>query len=81
MGEVQPGKAKMFLVDISYIFSRGEIENVFVQVNKFILLANLLLLDMEEDVDVPIIIGRLFLLAGHTIIDVVTRQLIMRVFN
>lgn len=81
MGEVKLTTIKLQLVDTSYTFSRDEVENVLVKVNKFILLANFVVLDMEEDEDVPIIMGRPFSAIGHSIIDVAARELIARVFN
>lgn len=72
---------KLLLIDKSYIFSRGEVENVLVKDNKFILLADFMVLDMEEQKDVPIIMGRLFLPSGSTINDVAVGELMMRVFN
>lgn len=48
-------------MDISYIFPWGEIESIFVNVGKFIFQADFVVLDMEEDKDVPIIMTTLFL--------------------
>ena len=53
LGEVQPTTVKWQLADISYIYPIGEIENVLVKVSKFILPADFIVIDMEEDKDVP----------------------------
>lgn len=53
-----------------YIFARGEIENIFVKVDKFIFLVDFVILDMDEDKDVPIILEWPFVATGKTLIDV-----------
>lgn len=50
-----------------------------VKVDKYIFLANFFVLDMEEDKDVPLIMGRPFLATKRTLIDVATGELIMKV--
>lgn len=50
-----------------------------VKVDKFIFSANFFVLDMEEDKDVLLIMGRPFLATKQTLIDVATRELIMKV--
>lgn len=47
--------------------------------DKFIFRANLVALDMEEDKNVPIIMGRPFLATGRTFIDVALGEMIMKV--
>ena len=55
------------------------IENVLVKVEKFIFLADFIVLDMEEDKEVPIILGRPFLATGRALIDIESRELTLRV--
>ena len=43
---------------------------MLVKVDKFIFLIDFIVLDMEEDREIPIILGRLFLVAGKAMIDV-----------
>lgn len=66
------------LADRSLTYPRGIIEDVLIKVEKFIFPADFLILDMEEDKDVPLILGRPFLATGGTIIDVKRGQLILR---
>ena len=47
--------------------------------DKFIFPADFIVLDMEEDKEVPIILGRPFLTTGRTVIDVQKGELTMRV--
>ncbi|KAL5555523.1 hypothetical protein UlMin_037759 [Ulmus minor] len=58
---------------------RGIIEDVLVKVDKFIFPVNFIVLDMEEDREVPLILGRPFLATGRTLIDVHQGKLILRV--
>ncbi|KAF7802389.1 uncharacterized protein G2W53_041500 [Senna tora] len=67
------------MVDRSIAYPRGIIENVLVKVDKLILPADFIVLDYEEDKNVPIILGTPFLTIGRTIIDVQKGELTMRV--
>ena len=58
---------------------RGIIEDVLVKVDKFIFPADFIILDMEEDLNVPIILGRPFLATGQALIDVQKGELKLRV--
>ena len=49
------------------------------KVNKFIFIANFIVLDMEEDKEIPIILGRPFLATGRAMIDVQRGKLKLRV--
>ena len=51
------------------------VEDVLVKVNKFIFLANFVVLDMEEDHEVPLILGRPFLATDRALIDVESDEL------
>ena len=48
----------------------GLIEDVLVKVEKFIFSVDFIVLDMEEDKEIPIILGRPFLATGRAMIDV-----------
>jgi hypothetical protein len=51
---------------------------VLVKVDKFIFPADFLILDMEEDKDIPLILGRPFLATSRALIDVEKGQLNLR---
>ena len=55
------------------------IEDVIVKVDKFIFPADFIVLDMEEDKEIPIILGRPFLATGRAMIDVQRGELKLRV--
>nr|GEW74105.1 hypothetical protein [Tanacetum cinerariifolium] len=54
-------------------------ENVLVRIGKFIFPIDFIILDIPEDNDVPLIVGRPFLSTAHSKIDVYKRKFILRV--
>ena len=70
LGEACPTTVTLQLTDRSLKHPRGGIEDVLVKVDKFILLTDFIVLDMEEDKEIPIILGRPFLATGKALIDV-----------
>ncbi|XP_062114199.1 uncharacterized protein LOC133825248 [Humulus lupulus] len=60
IGEAKPTTVTLQLADHSMAHSEGKIEDVIVQVDKFIFPADFIILDYEADRDVPIILGRPF---------------------
>ena len=52
---------------------------MLIKVGKFILPADFIILDMEEDEQIPIILGRPFLATGRALIDVQKGELKLRV--
>ncbi|XP_070025166.1 uncharacterized protein [Nicotiana sylvestris] len=58
--------------------SLGIIDDVLVRADKFILLADFVILDFEVHYEVPIIWGRPFLATGKTLVDVEAGELTFR---
>ena len=79
LGEARPTTVTLQLVDRSLKHPKGVIEDVLVKVDKFIFPANFIMLDMEEDKEIPIILGRPFLATGRAMIDVQRGELKLRV--
>ena len=79
LGEPKSTTISLQLVDRSYQHRRGIIENVLVKVGKFVLPADFVILDMEEDDSVPIILGIPFLATGKAQINVQEGELKLRV--
>ena len=79
LGEVKPTSVTLQLADRSLTYPRGVIEDVLVKVDKFIFPVDFIVLDMEEDRDVPLILGRPFLATGRALIDVQKGELTLRV--
>ena len=68
--EVKPTTISLQLADRSIKYPRGVIEDVLVKVDKFIFPADFIVLDMDEDEEIPLILGRPFLVTCGTLIDV-----------
>ncbi|XP_070020205.1 uncharacterized protein [Nicotiana sylvestris] len=80
LGKQEVGRALCDLgANRSLVMLEGIIEDVLVQVGKFILPVDFIILDYEADEEVPIILGRPFLATGGAIIDVREGKLKMRV--
>ncbi|XP_012835563.1 PREDICTED: uncharacterized protein LOC105956264 [Erythranthe guttata] len=70
LGDIKLVSVTLQLADRSLIYPKGIVEDVLVKVDKFIFPADFVVLDMEEDKEIPFILGRPFLRTGRTIIDV-----------
>ena len=79
LGEAHPTTVTLQLADRSLKHLRGVIEDVLEKVDKFIFPIDFIVLDMEEDKEIPIILGRQFLATGRAMIDVQRGELKLRV--
>ncbi|XP_062075080.1 uncharacterized protein LOC133779099 [Humulus lupulus] len=79
LGEARPTIVTLQLANRSLTHPQGIIEDVLVKVDKFIFPADFIVLDMEEDANVPIILVRPFLATGKALIDVQKGELRLRV--
>ncbi|XP_062100739.1 uncharacterized protein LOC133806660 [Humulus lupulus] len=79
LGEARPTTVTLQLVHQSVKHPHGIIKDVLVKVDKFIFPTNFIDLDMEEDANVPIILGRPFLATGQALIDVQKGELKLQV--
>ncbi|XP_038904239.1 uncharacterized protein LOC120090584 [Benincasa hispida] len=77
----RPTTVTLQLADRSITHPKGKIEDVLVQVDKFIFPADFIILDYEVDTEVPIILGCPFLATEQALIDVQKRELTIRVNN
>jgi len=68
--KVKPTRMKLQLADRSIKCSYGVIEDVLVKVDKFTFPVDFVILDMEEDTEVPLILGCPFMKTARVIIDV-----------
>ncbi|GJY49701.1 putative reverse transcriptase domain-containing protein [Tanacetum coccineum] len=60
-------------------YPKGIAKNVLVGIGKFVFPVDFIILDMPEDVKVPLILGRPFLSTAHAKIDVFKRKITLRV--
>ncbi|KAK5770394.1 hypothetical protein PVK06_046544 [Gossypium arboreum] len=77
--EPKPTKMSIQLADRSVKYPRGIIEDVLVKVDKFIFPVDFVVLDMDEDVELPLILGRPFLETARAVNDVGDGKLVLRV--
>ncbi|XP_050124961.1 uncharacterized protein LOC126602168 [Malus sylvestris] len=78
-GELKPTSSIIQLADRSITYPRRVIEDVIVKVDDLYLPADFMVLDMDEDLTTPIILGRPFLATARTLIDVEAGTLTFRV--
>src|SRR5262249_34378312 len=81
LGEPKPTRMSLQLADRSVKLPRGVVEDVLVKVQDFIFPVDFVILDIESDVDIPLILGRPFLATARAIIDVDDGKLMLRVGN
>ncbi|CAN6579036.1 unnamed protein product [Malus baccata var. baccata] len=78
-GELKPTSVSLQLADRSVTYPLGILEDVIIKVDKFYLPADFIVLDMKEDKEVPLILGRPFMATARTLIDVEAGTLTLRV--
>ncbi|XP_017976453.1 PREDICTED: uncharacterized protein LOC108661968 [Theobroma cacao] len=77
--EIKTITVTLQLADRSIKYPIGIIENVLVKVEKFYISIDFIVLEMDEDVEIPLILGRLFLATVGEIIDVKNGKLTFKV--
>ncbi|KAG8499357.1 hypothetical protein CXB51_005838 [Gossypium anomalum] len=78
LGKPKQTRISIQLADKTIRFPRGIIEDLLVKIDKFILPVGFVALDIEEDSNTPLILGRPFLASVRMIIDVGTGELTLR---
>ncbi|GJR50180.1 putative reverse transcriptase domain-containing protein, partial [Tanacetum coccineum] len=79
LGELAHTKLTVELADRTVKYPKGIAENVLVGIAKFTFLIDFIILDMPEDIKVPLILGRPFLSTSRAKIDVYKRNITLRV--
>ena len=79
LGELTPTAITLQMADRSMAQPEGILEDVLVKVGKFIFLVDFVIMKMEEDTQVPLLLGRPFLATGAALIDVQKGELTLRV--
>jgi hypothetical protein len=74
----KPTKMQLTLADRSIKYPYGILEDVLVRCSEFVFPADFVILDMEECVEVPVLLGRPFLATGRALIDVEMGDLMLR---
>ncbi|GJS75397.1 gag-pol polyprotein [Tanacetum coccineum] len=81
LGELAPTRLIIELADRTIKRPKGIAENVLVRIDKFVFPVDFVVLDMPEDIKVPLILGRPFLSTAHAKINVFKRKITLRVVD
>ncbi|XP_070049859.1 uncharacterized protein [Nicotiana tomentosiformis] len=81
IGRARPTSILLQLADRTVKSPSGILDDVFVQVGKFVFLVDFVILDCQVDEEIPIILGRPFWATGRALIDCKTGELKMRLNN
>ena len=81
LGELTPTTITLQMADRSMSQLEGVLEDVLDKVGKFIFLVDFVVMKMEEDTQVPLLLGRPFLATEVALIDVKKGELTLRVGN
>ncbi|KAI5339912.1 hypothetical protein L3X38_019185 [Prunus dulcis] len=76
-GDLKPTSIILQLADRSITYQRGVIEDLIIKVDNLYLPADFVVLDMDEDLQTPIIFGRPFMAIARTLIDVEAGTLLL----
>ena len=79
LGELTPTAITLLMVDRTLAQPKGILEDVLIKVGKFIFPVDFMVIDIEEDKQVPLLLGRPFLATGAALIDVKKGELILSV--
>ena len=79
LGELTPTTMTLQMADITLAHLEGILEDVLIKVGKFIFPMDFVVIDIEEDKQVPLLLGRPFLATGAALIDVKKGELTLRV--
>ncbi|GJY39922.1 hypothetical protein Tco_0426286 [Tanacetum coccineum] len=79
LGELAHTRLIVELADRTVKYPKGIAENVLVGIGKFTFPVDFIILDMPEDIKVPLILGRPFLSTARAKIDVYKRKITLRV--
>ncbi|XP_039128945.1 uncharacterized protein LOC120265098 [Dioscorea cayenensis subsp. rotundata] len=77
--DMRPTRMTIQLADRSIKKPRGVVEDVLVRVDKLIIPVDFVILDVDDDVEVPLILGRPFLNTAGALIDVKGGRMTLRV--
>ncbi|XP_063936277.1 uncharacterized protein LOC135147287 [Daucus carota subsp. sativus] len=79
LGELKKTRISLQLADRTIKYPLGVLEDVLVNVDKFVIPCDFVILEMNEDVEIPIILGRPFLATAGASIDVKAGKLALNV--
>ncbi|XP_070057540.1 uncharacterized protein [Nicotiana tomentosiformis] len=78
-GAIRPAIISLQLTDQTTVIPEGIVEDVLVRKDKFVFPVDFIVVKMEENKEIPLILGRPFLAMGRAILDIHERKLMLRV--
>ena len=81
LGKLTPTAMTLQMADITLAHPKGILEDVLIKVGKLIFLVDFVVIDTEEDKQVPLLLGRPFLAIEASLIDMKKGKLTLRVRN
>ena len=81
LGEPKPTRMSIQLACRLVKYPRGVIEDVLLQIDKFIFLLHFVILDIDEDIKITLIVGQPFLATSKVVINVSDGRLVLKVRN
>ena len=79
LGELTPTAMTLQMADRSMVQPEGILEDVLIKVGKFIFPVDFVVMNIEEDKQFPLLLGRPFLATGAALIDVKKGEITLRV--
>ncbi|XP_019237601.1 PREDICTED: uncharacterized protein LOC109217788 [Nicotiana attenuata] len=79
LGEIRSAQISLQLPYQTTLIPAGIIEDVLVRVDKFVFPVDFIVVKMDENKEIPLILGRPFLAMGRAILDIHDRKLMLRV--
>ncbi|XP_050914125.1 uncharacterized protein LOC127128796 [Lathyrus oleraceus] len=81
IGKVQDTRMTLQFDDYSVKRPYGVVENVLVKIDKFVFPVDFVILEMPEDEEIPLILGRPFLETGRCLIDIEEGTMTLKVYD
>ncbi|XP_058784400.1 uncharacterized protein LOC131659192 [Vicia villosa] len=81
IGKVQDTRMTLQFADQSIKRPYGVVEDVLVKIDKFVFPVDFVILEMPEDEEIPIILGRPFLETGRCLIDIEEGTMTLKVYD
>ena len=79
LGELTPTSMTLQMADRTFAQPLGILEDLLIKVGKFIFPVDFVVFEIEEDKQVPLLLGRCFLETGAALIDVKKGELTLKV--
>jgi len=79
IGDLKPTKMTLQLVDRSIIYPAGVLEDISIKVGKIYIPADFVVVDIKEDPEIPILVGRSFLAIVGAVINVKYGKIVFHV--